>query len=180
MSQLRYTCTVDDKQIHGATDSSARPDAAVDAADVHAVYDAARDQLRVGRGAPVTCSRIDRAAPRQAADLEWINRRMTPSCKNVGWDPSQVISFDRWQCRYVGKGTTTDEHGNRVEMYNPFKTWSGTIASCAALDEQHADLRIPDSTMDAVRRWAYHQADGDAHNLDVNAFVCSVDSIPRM
>lgn len=179
MSQISYTCSVSGTEIHGAVDAADPPNTNINASDITRVYDAAREQLGVSRSTGVECSRLERGAPRQNEDLQWIQRRMTPTCAAFGWDPSQVISWDRWSCRYVGKGTVTDRHGNKVEVFNPFKSWSGTIGSCADLNS-NADLSIPDSTYHAVQRMAYHQADGDSANLDVNSFICSIDSIPRI
>jgi hypothetical protein len=179
MSQLAYTCSVAGTEVRGTVDAADRPAHPITARDVTRVYDAARHQVGVGPTTAVDCSRLERSAPRQSEDLEWINRRMTPSCKAFGWSPNDIVSFDRWSCRYIGKGTVTDKHGNKTEVFNPFKSWSGTIASCADLDA-NAGLAIPDSTMRAVQRMAYYQADGDAANLDVNNFVCTITSLPRI
>ena len=179
MSSVSYTCSVGGKKIHGAVDSSSGPQSVLDASDISAVYDAARTQLHAGPTSDVTCSRMVRERKTHPEDLEWIQRRMTPSCKRYGWDPSQVVSYDKWRCKYAGEGTVVDKHGNKTRVRNPFKQWSGTIASCAALDED-VGLSIPDSTYSAVQRWAYHQADGDNAELDPKQFVCTIESIPRV
>ena len=90
-----------------------------------------------------------------------------------------IVSYDRWRCNYVGKGTVLDKDGKKVEVYNPFKQWSGTLASCASLDESH-NLGIPDSTMSAVQKMAYYQADGDNAELEESQFLCTVESLPRL
>lgn len=179
MSRLSYTCTVAGTEVDSSVDSSQRRSAAIDASDLMAVYDSARAAASAGPSAPVTCSRIVRQRPRQDEDLDWISRRMTPSCKNYGWDLKSVVSYDKWSCSYVGRGTVLDEDGKRQSVYNPFKRWSGTIASCASLGE-NADLSIPDSTMRAVKKLAYWQADGDNAELDVDQFICRIDSLPRL
>lgn len=180
MSRLSYTCDVNGKEVESSVDSSAHRSAPVDASDLMAVYDAARSSVSASASAPVTCSRIVREKPRQDENLDWISRKMTPSCKQHGWDLSHVVSYDRWTCNYVGKGTVIDKKtGEKREVYNPFKSWSGTIASCADLNES-VDLGIPDSTMKAVQQMAYWQADGDNAELDENSFLCRVQSLPRL
>ena len=180
MSRLSYTCKVNGKEVESSVDSSQHKSAPVDASDLMAVYDSARSSVSAPASAAVTCSRIVREKPRQSEDRDWISRRMTPSCKQYAWDLNHIVSYDKWTCRYVGKGTVIDkETGEKREVYNPFKQWSGTIASCAALNEAH-DLSIPDSTMKAIQKMAYWQADGDNAGLDENQFLCSVQSLPRL
>ena len=177
-SRLSYACTVDGREVASSVDSSKHRDAPVDAADLHTVYSAARSGAGASASAPVVCSRLDRERKTQDADREWISRKMTPSCKNHNWDLNSIVSYDRWTCNYVGKGTVVDKSGNKKQVYNPFKQWSGTIASCADLSET-TDLSIPDSTMNAVQRMAYWHADGDNADLDVDQFLCRIESIPR-
>lgn len=176
MSRLSYTCKVSGKEIESSVDSSAHRSSGIDAADLMAVYDSARAAAGAAAAAPVTCSRIVRQKPRQDEDLEWIGRKMTPSCKQYGWDLNHIVSYDRWTCNYVGKGTVLKD-GKKVEVYNPFKQWSGTLASCASLNEAK-DLSIPDSTMSAIQKMAYYQADGDNAGLDESQFLCRVESLP--
>ena len=178
MSRLSYTCRVDGREVSAAVESAGKRTAPVDASDLLTVYDAARKAASASASAPVSCSRIERGAPRHDEDLEWIQRRMTPSCKAYGWDPSQVVSFDKWNCRYIGKGYIVDKDGHKKEVFNPFKSWSGTIASCASMSSE--SLGIPDATMDAVRRMAHYQADGDASGLSPEQFLCRVESLPRL
>jgi hypothetical protein len=123
---------------------------------------------------------MDRTRPVVNEDTEFIRRRMTPSCKAYNWDLSHIVSFDRWQCQYTGKGVVRDADGNRIEVTRPDKRWSGTIASCADPGQSAAalDLSIPDSTYRAVQRTAYHHAGGDDAELDVDQFVCSIQSLP--
>lgn len=104
---------------------------------------------------------------------------MTPSCKAVGWDLNHIVSYDRFVCNYVGKGTVVDKEGKKREVYNPFKQWSGRLASCAALDE-NADMSIPDSTYRAAQAYAYYMADGDNADLDQDQFLCRIESLPRL
>ena len=180
MSRLSYTCRVNGTEVNSSVDSSKHRSSTVDASDLSAVYDSARSQVSAPPAADVQCSRIVREKPRQSEDLDWISRKMTPSCKQYGWDLQHVVSYDRWTCNYVGKGTIIDkETGEKKEVYNPFRSWSGQIASCAALNES-ADLGIPDSTMKAVQKLAYYQADGDNADLDVDQFLCRVESLPRL
>ena len=178
-SRLSYSCTVDGREVSSSVDSSKPRDSPVDASDLHAVYSSARSGAGASSSAPVVCSRLDRVRKTQDADREWISRKMTPSCKNHNWDLNSIVSYDRWTCNYVGKGTVVDKSGNKKEVYNPFKQWSGTIASCADLGET-TDLSIPESTMNAVQRMAYWQADGDNADLDVDQFLCRIESLPRM
>ena len=180
MSRLSYTCSVNGAEVDGSVDSAQNRASPVDASDLMAVYDSARTAASASSTTPVTCSRIIREKPRQSEDSEWIHKRMTPSCKQYGWDLNHVVSYDRWTWNYVGKGTVVDEKtGEKREVYNPLKRWSGTIASCASLDES-SDLRITDSVMNAVQRMAYYQADGDNSDLDVDKFLCRIESIPRL
>ena len=178
MSRLSYTCNVNGKEIESNVDSSAHRSAPVDASDLMAVYDSARTAASAAPATPVTCSRIVREKPRQDENLEWISRKMTPSCKEYGWDLNHIVSYDRWTCNYVGKGTVMKD-GKKVEVYNPFKQWSGTIASCSSLNES-SDLSIPDSTMSAIQKTAYYYADGDNAGLDESQFLCRVESLPRL
>lgn len=179
MSKLSYTCRVGGKEVESSVDSSAHRSSPIDASDLMTVYDSARSSVSAASSAPVTCSRIVRERRRQDADLDWISRRMTPNCKNYGWDLNHIVSYDRWTCNYVGKGTIIGKDGKKREVFNPFKQWSGTIASCATLDES-ADLSIPDSTMRAVQKMAYWQADGDNAGLDEEQFLCRIESLPRL
>ena len=179
MSRLAFTCRVDGKEVTSHVDSARHRSAPVDATDLTSVYDAARSAVSAPASSVPVCSRIVRERPRQSEDLEWISKRMTPSCAKSGYNPNDVVSYDRWTCHYVGKGTVVDKAtGEKREVFNPFKTWSGTIASCATLDETSTGLGIPDSTMLAVQKMAYYQADGDASDLDVNNFLCRVQSLP--
>lgn len=180
MSQLAYTCTVNGREVSGVTNSKERRSAPIDAADLREVYDAARKTAGVSTtAASVTCSRLAREKKEHNEDLQWIRRRMTRSCAAYNYDPSAVVSYDRWSCSYVGQGTVVDEHGNKRMVYNPMKRYSGRIASCASLDPKEG-LGISDATMRDVQTMAYHQADGDNAELDVNQFLCRVESLPRI
>ena len=174
MSRLAYTCSVNGgDEITASVDSSAKQGAPIDAADLMSVWDSARVHAGAAPSASVSCSRITRERPRQDEDAESISRRMTPDCAKYGWDPSHVVSYEKWSCRYMGQGVVDGK-----KVYNPFREWKGTIASCAPLNAE--DMRIPDSTMDAIRRTAYWQADGDGAALDKDQFVCRVSSLPRL
>ena len=120
------------------------------------------------------CSRVARVT--DDSDREWIQRRMAPSCKAHGWNPSAVVSHDRFVCRYTGQGTVRDSDGSRKRVYNPWKQWSGRLASCA--EGSPESMSIPDSTMDAVRRYAFHLAGGNEAELDPAQFLCRVESLP--
>ena len=180
MSRLSYTCTVDKgREITASVDSSAHRDAPITAPDLEAVQASARQMANAPASAPVACSRIERRNPRQDKDLHWIHRRMTPSCEAFGWNPSQVVSYDKWSCRYVGKGTVRGKDGRKQQVFNPFKQWSGTLASCAGPSASEG-IGIPDSTYRAVQKMAYWQADGDASDLDLDQFLCRIESLPAL
>lgn len=178
MSRIVYTCTSGGKETKGSVDSSNNVRDQVNAEEITSVYEDVMKKTNTDSSHDISCSRINREPARQKEDLEWIHRRMTPDCKQWGWNPSQVVSFDKWSCRYMGKGIIKDNEGNERNVYNPYKSWSGTIASCAALNAQ--DMAIPDSTYSAVQKMAYHQADGDASQLNLDDFVCRIESLPRM
>ena len=175
MSKLTFVCSVNGTNVSSSVASTEKRTAAIDAAAMRSVYDAARAHAGSAHDAPVQCTRVDRA--RADEDMSWVHRRMTPDCAAVAWNPSQVVSYDRWSCRYMGKGVVTDKDGNRQLVYNPFKQWSGRIASCAAPDPDKG-LGIPDSTMKAVQKMAWYQADGEAAELDENQFMCRIESLP--
>ena len=180
MSRLAYTCSVGGKDIESKVDSSAHRNDGIDASDLASVYDSARAAAGAPRSTPVTCSRVVREKPRQDEDLEWISRRMTPSCAKTGYDLRSVVSYDSFSCKYVGTGTVIKD-GKPVEVKaHPDRTWSGRIASCTGLGEGGSGLGIPDSTMAAVQRMAYWLADGDNAGLDEKQFVCRVESLPHI
>lgn len=175
MSKLSFTCTVAGAEVTSSVASKEPRTSAIDAAAIRSVHEAARAKAGGAPGVPIQCSRIDRK--RADEDMTWVHRRMTPDCARFGWDPNQVVSYDRWSCRYVGQGVVTDKDGNRQKVWNPFKTWSGRIASCAPLDTS-TGLGITDGTMKAVQKMAWYQAGGEASELDENKFLCSVASLP--
>lgn len=179
MSQLRYTCSVGGRAVESTVDSSEKRGAPVSANDLFLVHNAARSEAKASASTPVTCSRVVREKPRMSEDMQWIRRKMTPSCAKYGWDLNQVVSYDTWTCNYLGKGTIVGKDGKKSEVYNPLKTWSGKIASCTDLGHE-SDLSISDETMESVRKMAYHQADGDNAGLDETQFLCRVESLPRV
>lgn len=177
-SKLAYTCRVGGADVASTIRVSEPSTFPVDATDLRKVHDAARAQARAAPGADVTCSRIRRERATSDRDMQWIRRGMTPSCAAFGWDPNNVASFDKWSCRYTGMGTVTDKDGTQRRVHNPMKRWSGTIASCDAPDPD--SFGIPDATMGAVQRLAYHRAGGDESELDLGGFLCRVESLPRL
>lgn len=169
---------VDGEEVRSTVDSASHRSAPVDATDLRTVYDAARTAASAPGSATVTCSRIVREKPSQDENLEWISRRMTRSCKQYGWDLNHIVSYDRFTCNYVGQGTVLVD-GKKQQVYNPFKQWSGTLATCSNLNET-ADLSIPDSTYKDAQAYAYYMADGDNANLEEDQFLCRIESLPRL
>lgn len=180
MSRLAYTCRVDDQSVEGFVASERSRKAPIDASDIGAVYADARSTAGSLASAPVTCSRLSREKLPQDRNLEWISRKMTPSCKEHAWSLQSVVSYDKFTCNYVGKGTVLDKDGNEQRVRRPFKQWSGTLASCSTLNEAGEGLGIPDSTMHAAQQYAYWMADGDAAGLDEKDFLCRISSLPRI
>ena len=176
-SRVAYVCKVGDTEVRGKVDVPQPVHAPINAPDVIAAHNAARARVRADAAAPVSCTRLDRTRPAVNEDDEFVRRRMTPSCRAYNWDLSHVLSYDRWQCEYKGTGIVVDADGNRREVTRPGKRWSGKIATC--VDPAHgADMSISDSTYHAVQRMAYHQAGGEEAELDVDQFVCNIQSLP--
>lgn len=94
-------------------------------------------------------------------------RRMASNCGPT-WNLNSITAYNRFTCRYLGKGV--DENGRIVQ--NPFQTWKGTLASC---DDS---LRISDDVENDIRHLAWEAAGGEEAKLDVNQFLCSIQSLP--
>ena len=176
-STLSYTCRIDHQEISGTLPSKESRSSPINARDLFSVYDAVRDEVGAPKTKEVTCKIVQRERNAiQTKDMEWIQRRMGPSCRAYGWDPSHVISFDRFECRYMGTGTVPGTDGKDTPLYNPFRTWSGTLASCDAGSAK--SMGISDEQMKAIQTYAHYQADGDASGLDPSKFLCRVESLP--
>tara|TARA_B100000945_G_scaffold271800_1_gene233924 strand:- start:845 stop:1408 length:564 start_codon:yes stop_codon:yes gene_type:complete len=93
--------------------------------------------------------------------------RMARSC-GPDYNVNKVTSWNKFECRYLGVGE--DENGRKIR--NPFKTWKGTLPSC------NDDIVISDELERDVRELAYHAAGGDEAKLNINEFMCSIQSIP--
>ena len=93
--------------------------------------------------------------------------RMARSC-GPDYNINKVTSWNKFECRYLGVGE--DDNGRKIR--NPFKTWKGTLPSC------NDDIVISDELERDVREIAYHAAGGDEAKLNINEFMCSIQSIP--
>ena len=150
-SRINYVCMLDGKEVDGSIDSSEPRVAPINAHDVNSVYAAVRGTTSSSSDVKVECSKIERDKPKQSAkEMEWISRRMTPSCKQYAWNPSQVISYDQYECRYLGEGLIPGPDGKEMKVSNPFKTWTGTLASCATGTAE--DMSISDETYEAIQK----------------------------
>lgn len=93
--------------------------------------------------------------------------RMARSC-GPDYNINKVTSWNKFECRYLGVGE--DDNGRKIR--NPFKTWKGTLPSC------NDDIVISDELERDVRELAYHAAGGDEAKLNINEFMCNIQSIP--
>lgn len=94
-------------------------------------------------------------------------RRMASNCGPT-YNLNNVTSYNRFTCRYLGKGL--DDKGRWVQ--NPFQTWKGTLPSC------DRTFKIGDDVEEDIKKYAWEAASGEEAKLDVNQFVCSIHSIP--
>ena len=94
-------------------------------------------------------------------------RRMATNCGPT-YNLNDITAHNRFTCRYLGKGL--DDKGRMVQ--NPFQTWKGTLASC---DDT---LAISDDVESDIRKLAWEAAGGEEAKLDVNQFLCSIQSLP--
>ena len=99
---------------------------------------------------------------------ELSRRRMASNCA-PHYSLREVTAYNRFECRYLGEGI--DDRGRKVR--NPFQTWRGTLASC------DNSIEISDDVEADVRKLAWHAAGGHEAKLDVNQFLCSIQSIPH-
>ena len=119
-----------------------------------------------------TCELV--ATPVQTYDkiqkerIDGLKRGMARSCHPMYSVNDAEIKND-FTCWYTG--LITDEKGRKGT--HPFKSISGTIFSC------DMGLEISDELMSDVKMSAYLQANGDASNLNMEEFACSVMSVPR-
>lgn len=93
--------------------------------------------------------------------------RMATNC-GPAYNLNNITNYNRFTCRYLGTGK--DDKGR--DVWNPFKTWSGTLPSC------ESSISISDQTEMDVKRLAYFGAAGDEAGLDVNKFSCDIFSVP--
>lgn len=101
-----------------------------------------------------------------AKDL--VKHKMASSCA-PDYNLNKITSYNRFTCHYLGTGV--DENGREVR--NPFQKWSGTLPSC------EDSIQISDELEADVRKLAYDAAGGDEAKLDVNQFLCTIQSIPH-
>ena len=94
-------------------------------------------------------------------------RRMASNCA-PHYNVNHVTAHNRFTCHYLGTGV--DDEGKVVQ--NPFQTWKGTLASC---DD---GMKISDDVEADIRKLVWHAAGGEEAKLDVDKFICSINSIP--
>lgn len=98
---------------------------------------------------------------------ELSRRRMASNCA-PHYNLNSVTSYNKFKCRYMGTGI--DDEGQKV--YNPFQEWNGTLPSC------DNGIDIPEDVELDIRRLAWHAADGEKAKLNVDEFLCSIQSLP--
>lgn len=96
-----------------------------------------------------------------------VKHRMASNC-GPDYNLKNVTSYNKFQCRYLGTGV--DDRGRVVR--NPFQVWRGTLPSC------DNSIEITDDVESDIRKLAYDAAGGDEAKLDVNQFLCTIQSIP--
>jgi len=102
---------------------------------------------------------------KKAADIS--KHRMASNC-GPRYHLNNVTAYNRFTCQYLGEGL--DEQGRKVR--NPVQKWRGTLASC------ESDLKIPDDVEQDIRLLAWEAAGGDEAKLDINQFLCQIQSLP--
>lgn len=98
---------------------------------------------------------------------ELSKRKMASNCGPT-YNLNNITNHNRFVCRYLGTGI--DEKGRKVQ--NPYQTWKGTLPSC------EDSMEVSDDVEADVRRLAWEAAGGEEAQLDVNQFLCSIQSIP--
>lgn len=96
-----------------------------------------------------------------------VTRRMARSCA-PDYNLNRITSHNRFECRYLGVGV--NENGKKGR--NPFQTWKGTLPSC---DDS---IEISDELEEDVKKVAYDAAGGDEAKLNIDEFLCNIQSIP--
>lgn len=94
-------------------------------------------------------------------------KRMASNCA-PSFRLMDVTSYNKFTCHYTGSGLT--ESGQSV--VNQYQKWSGTLPSC------EGGMELDKSTIQDVKKLAYHAAGGDKAGLDVDKFICKVYSLP--
>tara|TARA_B110000046_G_scaffold184198_1_gene222099 strand:+ start:985 stop:1617 length:633 start_codon:yes stop_codon:yes gene_type:complete len=94
-------------------------------------------------------------------------KRMASNCK-PHYNVSAVTAYNKFECRYLGVGK--DEDGKSVR--SPFQTWKGTLPSC------DNTLKISEDVENDVRHLAWHAAGGEEAGLNVDEFLCSIQTLP--
>ncbi len=102
----------------------------------------------------------------QASEVS--KHRMARNCKKTGYNLNNIVSYNKFTCRYLGEGV--DDKGRKVQ--NPFQTWRGTLASC---DDT---LEISDDVEHDVRMLAWEAAGGAERKMNPDQMMCSIQSLP--
>ena len=179
-----YSCSVDGNTVNSHTflpgAATLTPVVGVALQDIYAHV---RQEAGAASDAPVQCSHVRRvpSPPPPPDHSEWLSRRMAPNCA-PHYNPSQVTSFNKFTCRYNGTGKVVGSDGKTYTVSNPYKEWTGTLPSCDSYGSTDGaqGMEISDEVMHAIKVAAYDAAGGKEAELDVDQFVCQVQSLPMI
>jgi hypothetical protein len=96
-----------------------------------------------------------------------MTHKMASNC-GPNFNLSDVTNHNQYSCRYLGDGI--DSSGKRVR--NPFKQWTGHIASC------DKSLEISEQLEEDVKSIVYERAGGEDTKMNKDEFLCDIYSFP--